>query len=289
MSEIPKVTVIIPAHNEAATLQDLLPKLKSHPNVSEVLVINDGSTDNTWDVAEKAGARVITHLVRRGNGAAVKTGLRQASQSLILVMDADGQHSIEDLTPLLNASSDYDLVVGARPFRWSRFRDFGNLTLSRIATTMSGAPVADLTSGLRRVKKETALSFWHMYPEGFSFPTTSTMLFLTSGYSVCFLPIPNRPRPRHASPSKLHPLSEGFRFLSLIYRIVLLSYPLRFFAPVGITLILLGMAWTVRTVHKTAQISAGGALLFLSGLTILLFGTVADQLSQIRRSISRAE
>jgi glycosyltransferase involved in cell wall biosynthesis len=257
--------------------------------VSEVLVINDGSTDDTMAVAQQAGARVVSHPVRRGNGAAVKTGLRQATHSVLLIMDGDGQHTIEDLKILLAAPSDFDLVIGARPFRWIRFRDFGNLCLTRIASLMSGSTVADLTSGLRRIRKELAVRFWYLYPEGFSFPTTSTMLFLTSGYAVTFIPIPNRPRPAHASKSKLIPVFDGFRFLSMIYRIVLLSYPLRFFAPAGISLMLLGLAWTVRTIYRNSQISAGGALLFLSGLTLLLFGTVADQLSQIRRSGSRVE
>ena len=153
----------------------------------------------------------------------------------------------------------------------------------------TGAPVLDLTSGLRRMNREIALSFWHLYPEGFSFPTTSSMLFITSGYGVTFLPIPNRVRPGHASPSKLRPFYEGGRFLSLIYRIVLLSYPLRFFAPIGLSLMAAGTLWIIRTMSRSAQVSAGGALLFLSGLTLLLFGTIADQLSQIRRTISRLD
>jgi glycosyltransferase involved in cell wall biosynthesis len=283
------ISILIPACNEAQTLADFLPGLVKQSGVSEVLVVNDGSTDETARVAQAAGARVISHPRRRGNGAAVKTGLRQAKNPVVLIMDADGQHTWEDVASLLAEDPSLDLVIGARPFHWYRFRDFGNLLLSHVAAAMTGEPVDDLTSGLRRIRRDLALRFWHLYPEGFSFPTTSAILFLTSGYLVKFVPIPNRPRPPHASASKLRPLYEGTRFLSMIYRIVLLSHPLRFFAPLGVGLLMAGIAWTLRTFRMTAQVSAGGALLFLSGLTLLLFGTIADQLSQIRRTLARAD
>jgi glycosyltransferase involved in cell wall biosynthesis len=284
-----KVSIIIPAYNEAATLRGFLPTLKALPQIAEILVIDDASTDDTARVAESAGARVISHPFQRGNGAAVKTGLRHAQQDTVLIMDADGQHAAEEAASLLAAPAAYDLVVGARPFQWLRFRDFGNLCLARIAQRVTGRTVQDLTSGLRRMNKTIALRFWYLYPEGFSFPTTSTLLFITSGYAVTFIPITNRARPGHASKSKLRPFYEGVRFLSLIYRIVLLSHPLRFFGPLGILLMLSGFGWTLRTIYLTSQVSAGGALLFLSGLTLLLFGTIADQLSQIRKTISRLD
>jgi glycosyltransferase involved in cell wall biosynthesis len=285
----PSVTILIPAFNEEATLPDLIAGLRRLTGVSEICVVDDGSTDGTRQAAERAGARVIAHLFQRGNGAAVKTGLQAATSEWVIIMDADGQHHPDDVENLLNAPWSYDLVVAARDFRWSRFRDFGNLFLIKATRLFGGLSVADLTSGLRRINRPLALKFRVFYPDGYSFPTTSTILFMTSGLNVQFIPIPNRVRPGHASTSKLHPFKEGVRFLFIIYRVVLISYPLRFFGPLGTGLMALGTLWTLRTLSYTHQVSAGGALLFLSGLTLLLFGTIADQLTQIRKSIAEIQ
>ncbi len=281
------LSVLIPAHNEQATISDIVRSLLKIPQISEILVVNDGSTDQTADAAQAAGARVVSHRRSRGNGAAVKTGLLQAKSEWVIIMDADGQHSPEDVKRLIDYPEDVLLAVGARSFRWYRFRDIGNLILRRFASLMSGCPIEDLTSGFRRIHRPTALIFWHIYPEGYSFPSTSTILFASSGFPVEYFPITNRARPAHASSSKLHPFREGVRFLTIIYRVALLGYPMRFFAPIGIFFILAGLAWIFRTIRLTDQVSAGGALLFLSGLTLLLFGTLADQVSHIRKVLAR--
>jgi glycosyltransferase involved in cell wall biosynthesis len=280
------VSVIIPAYNEAATIGDLITQLKTVPGLQSILVIDDGSTDGTARASQDAGARVLSHAIQRGNGAAVKTGLQEASSEWVIIMDGDGQHHIDDVRRLIAEPPQLLLVIGSRSFRWFRFRDIGNIFMGRFASLLSGRPIRDLTSGLRRLHRKTALTFWHLYPEGYSFPTTSTMLFASSGYPVGSIDIVNRPRPAHASASKLQPFRDGLRFLTIIYRIAMLGYPLRFFAPVGIGLILFGVLWTIRTMLRTSQVSAGGALLVLSGLTLLLFGTIADQLTQIRKMIS---
>lgn len=282
-----KISVVIPALNEGTTIGNLVASLRRLENVQEVIVVNDGSTDNTAKAAADGGARVITHHFSMGNGAAVKSGLRAATADYVVIIDADGQHRIEDVTRLSEVPAGYDLAVGARPFRWGRFRDFGNLVLSSAATFVSGFKIPDLTSGLRRLHREKALSFLDLYPQGFSFPSTSTILFVSSGYPVTFLPIENIPRPKHASKSKLKPFRDGAKFLTIIYRIVIFSNPLRFFVPLSAICFAFGIGWTVRTLLLTRQVSAAGALSLLSGLTLLLFGAIADQLSQIRKALAR--
>lgn len=289
MAQFPMETysVVIPAFNEERTLPEVLRSLSSVGGLKEILVVDDGSTDRTAAVAKEAGARVESHRYRRGNGAAVKTGLLKATSDWVVIMDADGQHTLEDLQRLIDQPWDILLVIGARPFHWTRLRDIGNIALCRFASFMSGGRILDLTSGLRRIHRPMALAFWHLYPEGYSFPSTSTILFASSGFPVSFIPIPNRKRPAHASASKLHPFRQGMRFLAIIYRIALLGYPMRFFAPIGSSLMFAGIAWTFHTLAHTHQVSAGGALLFLSGLTLLLFGTIADQISHIRKVLAK--
>ena len=288
--EIPSLTgvsIIIPAFNEAKTIGAIVSSLKHLEKIQEILVVDDGSTDATAEVARDNGARVISHRRCSGNGAAVKTGLQNAAADWVLIIDADGQHKIEDVVRLIQMKPDYDLVVGARNFSMFRYRDFGNLTLASISTILTGEKIPDLTSGLRRLNRKIALSFIYLYPDGFSFPSTSTIAFLMSGYLVGFLPIENKPRPPHASASKLHPIRHGVKFMTIIYRIIMLSNPLRFFATVGFTFIAMGIAWVIRTMRLSRQVSAAGALLLLAGLTVILFGSIADQLSQLRKTISK--
>lgn len=268
------LSVLIPAFNEQTTIAAIIQSLQKIQGISEILVINDGSSDQTAHVAQQAGARVVSHRRSRGNGAAVKTGLLEAKSEWVIIMDADGQHTVSDVQKLMSFPEDVLLAVGARSFRWYRFRDIGNLLLRSFATLMSGTKIEDLTSGLRRIHRPTALSFWHIYPEGYSFPSTSTILFASAGFPVEFFPIENLARPAHASSSKLHPFREGVRFLTIIYRVTLLGYPMRFFAPTGLSLILFGSYWVFRTVSRSGQVSPAGVLFFLAGLTILLFGTV---------------
>lgn len=282
-----KISVIIPCHNEEHIISDLVKALMGMSALDEILVINDGSTDQSGRLAEEAGARVIHHQTCKGNGAAVKSGLRHASFDWVIIIDADGQHQVEDVILLLQIPYDYDLVIGARTFRWNRFRDFGNLFLAFIASFLTKHDIKDLTSGLRRINRKLALNFWHLYPEGFSFPTTSTIMFITTGHSVTYLPINNLPRVSAQSKSKLRPFKDGVKFLSIIYRVILLSYPLRFFIPIGVALMMAGILWTIRNIYLRSQISAAGVLFLISGLVILLFGTIADQLSQIRKTMAK--
>jgi glycosyltransferase involved in cell wall biosynthesis len=278
-------SILIPARNEAPTIGPLVAELARLEKIKEVVVVDDGSADATAQEAQKSGARVLSHDVPSGNGAAVKTGLKHTSSEFVIIIDADGQHGVEDVHKLMAFPVETDLVVGARPFSWFRFRDFGNLILSTTASLLCGKKIPDLTSGLRRIRRSKALLFYDLYPQGFSFPSTSTIMFVTSLFSVAYLPIENRPRPAHASRSKLRPLRDGFKFLSIIYRIIMMSYPLRFFVPIGTLCLGFGIIWVTHTIISASAASAGGVLFVLSGLTLLLFGAIADQLSHIRRSI----
>lgn len=281
-----KISVIIPALNEETTIGQVIQSMSRQSSVGEIIVVDDGSHDQTSAVATSNGAKVVKHTTSQGNGAAVKSGLRTAQGEWVLILDADGQHAIEDVQKILERPMDLDLVVGARPFRWTRFRDFGNKFLCMVASYLTRTKIPDLTSGLRRINRKKVLLFLDIYPQGFSFPSTSTILFLASYFSVDFVPIPNRPRPGHASKSKLHPFRDGFKFITIIYRLVMLSYPLRFFIPVGVTSLIFGLAWVFRTLSLTRQVSAAGILCLLAGLIFVFFGIIADQLAQIRRSLS---
>ncbi len=207
------VTVVIPAYNEDKTIADVIRGVKKAVHQAEVLVIDDGSTDATARVAEEAGARVICHPLNKGNGAAIKTALRAIDGGLVAIIDGDGQHDPEMLPELLNRLDRFDLVVGARSFtvdNGSGLRNAGNIFLSKLASFLSEQRVPDLTSGFRAFRHEIATKFLHIYPNGYSFPSTSTLCFITAGFNVSFVPI----RARHRAPgtnSKLHPFRDGFR------------------------------------------------------------------------------
>lgn len=283
------VSVVVPARDEANTIGELVATLSKNPLLKEIIVVDDGSVDGTATIAAANGARVVSHKKALGNGAAVKSGLKNATTEHVIIVDADGQHTIDDVNGLLKFSTDVDLVVGARPFTWLRFRDFGNLILSNTASLLCSVHIPDLTSGLRRINRSKAMTYEPLYPNGFSFPSTSTILFITSSFQVDFFPISNRPRPAHASKSKLRPFRDGFKFLSIIHRIILMSYPLRFFLPIGGLCLAFGIIWVIKTMYFTSQVSAAGALSILTGLTLCLFGVIADQLSQIRRALARMQ
>jgi glycosyltransferase involved in cell wall biosynthesis len=240
--------------------------------------------DATARVAEAAGATVLSHPVNKGNGAAVKSALRAVSGGLVVIMDGDGQHDPEDLPGLIKRLDDFDLVVGSRAFTnndGSFLRNLGNFFLRKLASFLSEQNVADLTSGFRAFRHDIACKFLHVYPNGYSFPSTSTLCFIGAGYSVDFAPIRVRRRPSNGK-SKLHPFRDGFRFIQLILRIITMANPNKIFFPVGLSMTLLGVAITIRSLVLFAQFS-GGAILFLAGgINIIFFGLILDQFATLR-------
>jgi glycosyltransferase involved in cell wall biosynthesis len=277
-------TVVIPAYNEESTVRDVVLAVKRHVPDARVLVIDDGSTDSTAQAAGDAGADVISHPLNKGNGAAIKTALRAIPGGRVAVIDGDGQHHAEDLPKLLDRLSQFDMVVGSRTFAsadGSALRNLGNIVLRKLASFLAEQDIPDLTSGFRVFRHEIASKFLHVYPNRYSFPSTSTLSFITAGYSVGFLPVRVRRRPPQTS-SKLRPFRDGFRFIMFILRIITLANPNKIFFPVGLALVVAGIVLTIRNLILFAQFS-GGIVLFLAGGTnIIFFGLILDQFATLR-------
>jgi glycosyltransferase involved in cell wall biosynthesis len=280
MIDAERVSVLIPAYNEETTIAGLIDKVRSSGNWREVIVVDDGSTDRTHEVAGQAGARVVRHPYNKGNGAAVKTAVREAEGEFILLMDADGQHSPEDIQKLVSRLEDYDLVVGARS--WSAqatlSRGMGNAALARFASFLSGFHISDLTSGFRAARRSCMAEFLHLLPNGFSYPTTSTLAFLKAGYNVTFVPIAGRQRTGE-SKSKMRPWREGIRFLMIILRVITLFNPLRVFFPVSAVFFLLGFGYLVYTIITEVHVTNTSVLLITASAGFFLFGLLSEQIS----------
>jgi len=278
------VTVVIPAHNEEKTVADVIRGVREHVPAARVLVIDDGSTDATAQVAKQAGADVISHPLQKGNGAAIKTALRGIRGGLVAVIDADGQHDPRELPELIKLLDRYDLVVGARNFTprdGTLFRNSGNLFLRRLASFLAEQQIPDLTSGFRAFRHQIAAKFLHIYPNGYSFPSTSTLSFITAGYNVAYVPIHARPRPPETE-SKRRPYRDGFRFVMLILRIITMANPNKIFFPVGLAMVLAGIALTIRNLVLFAQFSGGTVLFLAGGINIIFFGLILDQFAAVR-------
>jgi glycosyltransferase involved in cell wall biosynthesis len=278
-----RVAIVVPAFNEASTIGPLVRRIREVMPHADVVVMDDGSTDGTSAAAEAAGAQVLRHPYNKGNGAAVKTALRSLSAERIIIIDADGQHPPEMLPALADALDAYDLVVGARTADSDarRNRRFGNWVFCALASFLTDRTIPDLTSGFRAFYRQKALEFVHLYPNGFSFPTTSTLAFISAGYNVKFIPIVAAQRSEETS-SHIRPLQDGFRFILMIVRIASMINPLRVFVPAAVVTLVAGIVWNVRTIYSTHQVSAAGAFLVGAALNILFFGIVVDQLAAIR-------
>ncbi len=275
------VSIIIPAKDEAAGLKKILPEIKALYPSSELIVVNDGSVDATPEVAEKAGARVVSHPYTKGNGAAIKSGARVAKGEVLVFIDGDGQHSPGDIESLLEkVEAGYDLVVGARQkgSQASVGRAVANEFYNRLASYMTGQRVLDLTSGFRAVNAEKFKEFLYLLPNGFSYPTTSTMAFFRSGYSVCYEPIHATSR---IGDSHLKPIKDGVRFLIIIFKVGSLYSPLKLFAPVAALFFALGFCWYGYTLATMGRFTNMSALLFTSGVMIFLMGLISEQITSL--------
>jgi glycosyltransferase involved in cell wall biosynthesis len=284
MAEAPnaaQTSVVIPAFNEAASIATVVHDLTSAAGWQEILVVDDGSTDETGERAAAAGARVIRHPYNKGNGAAVKTGIRHAAGVFILITDADGQHRPLDAARLVGHLGAYDLVVGARSGQTqaSLVRRLGNATLNRVASYLTEQPIPDLTSGFRAARREYLLEFIHLLPNGFSTPTTTTLAFMRAGYSVRFEPIDAAQR---AGVSKIRLGTDGFNFLLILLKVITIFSPLRIFAPVSAAAFLLGAAYAAWTIFTQSHVTNSSVLLILVSVVILLVGLVSEQISTLR-------
>jgi glycosyltransferase involved in cell wall biosynthesis len=285
-----KASVVIPAKNESGSIPSLIEKLLALPGLKEIIVVDDGSTDGTGDIAEKLGARVIRHPYSKGNGAAIKSGARAATGDILLFMDADGQHSPDDVHRLLQKlDQGFDMVVGARQSgsQASVGRGLANKFYNWLASYMTGQKIEDLTSGFRAVRRIKFLQFLSLLPNGFSYPTTSTMAFFRAGYSVSYEPIHAGQR---EGKSHIKPIQDGIRFLLIIFKIGTLYSPLKLFVPLAFALFSLGLGYYGYTFTTAGRFTNMSALLFTTSLTIFLVGLVSEQITALMyRDIGQRE
>lgn len=277
-----KISVVIPARNEAANLRALLPQLAALLPDAEILVVDDGSTDDTSAVCREFGVKHLRHPYPKGNGAAIKTGARAAEGKVIVFMDGDGQHKPEDVPLLLEKFNEgYDMVVGARQAgsQAGLHRAAANDVFSRFASWMVMQPIADLTSGFRVVRASRFRQFLYLLPNGFSYPTTITMSFFRAGYSVAYAPI-HSPR-RISGSSHIHPLRDGVRFLLIIIKIGTLFSPQKLFLPISAGFFLTGLAYYLYTYLTAGRFTNMSALLFISAVFTFLIGIVSEQISAL--------
>jgi glycosyltransferase involved in cell wall biosynthesis len=267
--------------NEEESIAGVIEGLRARAPWREVLVIDDGSDDATGHRAEQAGARVIRHPYNKGNGAAVKTGIRQAAGEFILIVDGDGQHGPEDACRVAARLGDYDLVVGARSAvtQATLTRRFGNALLNRLASYLTGRPVPDLTSGLRGARCECLREFLHLLPNGFSTPTTTTLAFIRAGYNVAFEPIEARAR---TGRSKLRVARDGAKFFLILLRVITIFSPLRIFVPLSALTCALGVAYGIVNFALAGRMPNGAVLLILFAVILFLVGLVSEQISSLR-------
>lgn len=276
-----KLTIIIPAKNESESLVNLLPALKKMVPDAEIIVVNDGSTDNTLQVCEEAGVKVINHPYSRGNGAAIKSGARAASGDVYIFMDADGQHRPEDIKSLLKRYNDgYDMVVGARgsESQASKARLFGNGLYNHVASYMTGQKIVDLTSGFRVVNAEKFKQFLYLLPNGFSYPTTITMAFFRAGYGVAYEPIV---APERIGKSHINLLKDGMRFFLIIFKIGTLYSPMKLFFPASLVFFLMGLLYYIYTFFTDGRFTNMGVLLFTTSVMIFLLGLISEQITAL--------
>jgi glycosyltransferase involved in cell wall biosynthesis len=277
------LSIVIPAKNEAGTVGALVTRLRAALPQAEVIVVDDGSSDDTGALATAAGARVVRHPVSRGNGAAIKAGARAATGEVLAFMDADGQHAADSLGTLLaQIDAGYDMAVGARAgsMHASVFRRLANFVYNTLATWITGVRILDLTSGFRVARASPFREFLSLLPNGFSYPTTITLAFLRAGYSVAYVPVPVHQRPGNAK-SHIRLLRDGGRFLLIIFRVGTLYSPLKIFAPVSLAFFLLGAAYYAWTFATFGRFTNLGALLFTSSALIFLIGLVSEQITQL--------
>ena len=276
------LSIILPAKNEAEGLRGTLPALRVAYPEAEIIVVDDGSTDDTARVAAEAGARVLSSPYSMGNGAAIKRGARAASGEVLVFMDADGQHGAGHVRALLDKLDEgYDMVVGARDRsgQANLHRGLANGFYNRLASWMTGHRIADLTSGFRAVRADKFKEFLHLLPNGFSYPTTSTMAFFRSAYPVAYVPIPVARRLGNGS--HIRPLKDGVRFLLIIFKIASLYSPLKLFAPTAVAFFIAGTGWYAWTYHEAGRFTNMSMLLFSASVIIFLIGLVSEQITNL--------
>ncbi len=279
----PRISIIIPAHNEEMVIGKVLDDLQKVGNFYEIIVVDDASTDQTIDIARDHGAKIIRHPYNIGNGAAIKTGIREAVGDIIVLMDADGQHPPKDVPRLLSYIGDYDMVVGARTDESDSalHRDLANNVFNRYASYIVGYPIPDLTSGFRAIKAPILKRFVYLLPNGFSYPSTITIAMFQSGFRVRYEPIVS---PARIGRSKVRPIKDGLAFLLKITQLGIIFVPMKIFLPISIVFEAIGILYGSYLLIYLHSFSNMAALLIMVGIIIFLIGLVAHQITTLRMS-----
>lgn len=276
-----KISVVIPAKNEAAGLRKLLPELKALLPEAQLIIVNDGSTDDTASVCNQHSVQVLSQPYSVGNGAAIKAGARASIGDIILFMDADGQHQPSDIPKLLSKlEQGYDMVVGTRDSSSQAgfHRSFANKFYNRFASWVVGQPVEDLTSGFRAVNAEKFRKFLYLLPNGFSYPTTITISFFRAGFPVAYVPIHALKR---EGKSHIRFAHDGVRFLLIIFKVGALYSPLKIFFPISLGFFALGLVYYLYTFIVLSRFTNMSALLFIASMLVFLIGLVSEQITSL--------
>jgi glycosyltransferase involved in cell wall biosynthesis len=278
---IERVSIVVPACNECQTIAALVSGLHAAGSWLEIIVVDDGSTDDTGQRASDAGARVVRHPYNKGNGASVKTGIRHAVGDYVLILDADGQHRPADAKRLVAKLDEYELVVGARSnaTQAGAARRAGNALLNGVASYLTDQRIPDLTSGFRAARREHFLEFLHLLPNGFSTPTTTTLAFIKAGYSVWFEPIDAGVREGR---SKIRFGPDGVQFFVILLKVITIFSPMRVFLPLSLASFVVGGAYALWTIVTQSHVTNSSVLLILLSVIIFLVGLVSEQISSLR-------
>lgn len=273
-------SVVVPAFNEGPAIATVVAALGAEP-WHEIIVVDDGSSDDTGAQAAAAGAIVVRHPYNKGNGAAVKSGIRRATGENVLIVDGDGQHRPGDAARLVSRLGEYDLVIGARSSatQATAARRAGNAALNRLASYLTEREIPDLTSGFRAARRACLVEFLHLLPNGFSTPTTTTLAFLKAGYSVAFEPVEAE---RRVGSSKIKFARDGAKFFLILLKIITIFSPLRVFVPVSAVTFAVGALYAIWTIWTQSHVTNSSVLLIMLSVVIFLVGLVSEQISALR-------
>lgn len=275
------LSIIIPAKNEAAVIGDVVSSVRSVYRNAEILVVDDGSTDDTAILARDSGARVVSHPISLGNGAAIKAGARAASGDVLVMMDGDGQHKAGDISALIEKLDEgYDMAIGARDS--GSHAGIGRLAANGLynvfASIISGHRIPDLTSGFRAVRADLFRRFLYLLPNGFSYPTTITMAFLRSGFPITFVPVKADDR---VGKSHIRPIRDGIRFLAIIFKVATLYAPLKVFLPISGLFFVSGLSYYAYTYFTVGRFTNMSMLIISASVIIFLIGLISEQITAL--------